>query len=239
MSEKSISLDGVHEQLVDINNGSDSFDAVIIVTPTAEDMDKNYNIGIGTQSQIDNKKDISFSSIKGIYKKTFSHTPVVPGGEPDVFYLIMSSQSPINNIKVMVDVRRNTPPSPPPPQQQPHYHPQPTVVEQFQQPKTTTYVKYFLAVVIVSVGAYFLYKFWKKSQSDKQSDKQNDKIPTTVQIPAPTTTLVHTPTTVQTPTPTTIPAAISTTVDVPQQVRRVAEVPVTSIPKKHAKFTFY
>jgi len=169
MAEKVISLDGVHDQLVDINNGIVAFNVVIVITPPDEEMSKEYSIGIGTQSQIDNKKDISFSLIKGVYKKSFTHTPVDPTAEAEVFYVVMNSQQPVNNIKVQIDLKElgvSKPQQPPQPQPQP-----PQVREQFKQPTTskTTYLKYIVAVTIVVFGAYFLYNFWKKSRTEKSN----------------------------------------------------------------------
>lgn len=176
MTEKNISLDGVHEQLVDINNGVREFSVVIHVTPPEDEMDNEYNIGIGTQSQIDNKKEISFSAIKGIYKKSFSHSQVNPAGDPDVFYLIMSSKIPVNNLKVIIDLVDNTPvdpaPSLPPPAQEVR-QPAP-IVQHKEQNKNVMYAKYALAAVILSIGAYFLYKFWQKSKDDTKALKSVD-----------------------------------------------------------------
>lgn len=165
MTEKNISLDGLHEQLVDINNGVREFSVVILVTPPEDEMDKEYNIGIGTQSQIDNKKEISFSAIKGVYKKSFSHSPVNPEGDPDVFYLIMSSQAPINNIKVRIDLVDNGPEKYAPPPKAADVARPP--VPQKKASNKMLYLKCIIAVVILGIGAYFLYKFWKKTKDAK------------------------------------------------------------------------
>ena len=161
MAGKSISLDGVHDQLIDINNGIRSFVANILITPPTDEIAKEYSVGIGTQSQIDNKKDITFSLVKGVYKKSFTHTPANPSGDADVFYIIMSSQQPVNNINVQIDLKDTQPPpvEKPAPVVVPQKPVLPPVVEAVS--NRQLYLKYLIAAVIVIIGVYFLYKFWK------------------------------------------------------------------------------
>ena len=232
MTEKNISLDGIHEQLVDINNGVREFSAVIFVTPPEGEMDKEYNIGIGTQSQIDNKKEISFSAIKGIYKKSFTHAPVNPAGDPDVFYLIMSSQAPVNNIKVHIELIDNGPET---------YTPPPKTGEQKVEPKVEKkpankkmlYIKFFIAIVMLTIGGYFLYKFWKK-KDDKITPAPGDVFKQSLkfafpqtQVPAPTVPVATVPVPI---VPVTVPVpAVPVTVPVPVPVP-VPAVPVHTVP---------
>jgi len=235
MTETNISLDGIHEQLVDINNGVREFSVVIFVTPPEGEMDKEYNIGIGTQSNIDNKKEISFSQIKGIYKKSFTHAPVNPTGDPDVFYLIMSSQAPVNNIKVHIELIDNGPETytPPPKTREQKVEPE---VEKKPANKKMLYIKFFIAIVMLTIGGYFLYKFWKKKDDKiptapadvfKQSLKfafPHTQVPVTT-VPVPVTTVPVPVTTVPVPV-TTVPVHVPT---VPVPVTTVP-VPVTTVP---------
>ena len=186
MIQKNISLDGIHEQLIDINNGMPAFGVSIVVTPAPDEMDKQYSIGIGTQAQIDNKKEISFSDIKGVYKKSFSHSPVNPTGDPDVFYLIMTSKEPVNNINIIIDLVNNRPV---------HTHHAPPIVQE-KEVVYPTYAKYAIALLIIAVGSYFLYKFWKKTKDSKTEPARKNVEP--VFSPAPP---VQAPVPVQVPVP--------------------------------------
>ena len=215
MTEKNISLDGLHEQLVDINNGVREFSVVILVTPPEDEMDKEYNIGIGTQSQIDNKKEISFSAIKGVYKKSFSHSPVNPEGDPDVFYLIMSSQAPINNIKVRIDLVDNGPEKYAPPPKAADVARPP--VPQKKASNKMLYLKCIIAVVILGIGAYFLYKFWKKTKDAKIT-------PTNADVFRPTMRLVS-------PQPPAVPQVAVPQVAVPQVAVPPVAVPQVAVPQ--------
>ena len=168
MAERIISLDGVHDHLIDINNQHvKAFDAVIVITPQESEMDIEYKIAIGTQSQIDNKREIPFSKLKGVYKKTLSHIPV---GDADIFYIIMNSSKPMSEIHVSVNLNDKTDHS---------NDKQPTPAVEVVPTKeafipatkeavkpSRSYLKYTVAIVIIAVGAYFLYNFWKKSKNN-------------------------------------------------------------------------
>lgn len=168
MTERIISLDGVHDHLIDINNQHvRAFDAIIVITPQESQLDIEYKIAIATQSQIDNKRNIPFSNLNGVYKKTLSHKPV---GDADIFYIIMNSSMPMSEIHVSINLVDNTDHSN-------DKQPVPAVEVQTTKeafiPVTTeavkpsrSYLKYIIAIVIIAVGAYFLYNFWKKSKEN-------------------------------------------------------------------------
>jgi len=168
MAERIISLDGVHDHLIDINNQHvKAFDAVIVITPQESEMDIEYKIAIGTQSQIDNKREIPFSNLKGVYKKTLSHIPV---GDADIFYIIMNSSKPMSEIHVSINLNDKTDHSN---DKQPTPAVEVVPTKEAVIPATKeavkpsrSYLKYTVAIVIIAVGAYFLYNFWKKSKNN-------------------------------------------------------------------------
>ena len=155
MAQHQITLDGTHDQMLEINGNVPSFDANISIIP--ENKDTPYTFAIASQSQMDDPdKPLAFSTLKGEYRKTFSYKPI-NGEKPDSFSVIMSSKEKSNHT-VIIELIENE--INPPPQQ--------PVVEQFEQEKpnnTAKYIKIVIAVIIIGVGAYFLYNFWKKSKT--------------------------------------------------------------------------
>ena len=53
MTSRKISLDGTHQQLIEINSEAKYFEANITVIPSEADKEKTYEIGIITQEKLD------------------------------------------------------------------------------------------------------------------------------------------------------------------------------------------
>lgn len=158
MTEKIISLDGQHQQMIDINGGLHAFHCSLDIIPTTQDMDKEYEVAIITQAQIDSGVEIPFSKIRGQYKKTFQHMPV--SDQVDVFYVILSSSQPMENMKLLTDLKEMYKPTQQSSQSPPHQPP----------PQQTNYLKYIIALVILIIGGYFLYVFFTKNANAAPSD---------------------------------------------------------------------
>lgn len=155
MTEKIISLDGQRQQMIDINGDLRAFHCSIDIVPQEQDMDKEYEVAILTQTQIDSGSNIPFSRIRGRYKKTFQHMPV--SDQLDVYYIILTSSQPIENMKLLTDIKEMYVPTQSSQQpSQPQTHPP-------EPPKQTNYLKYIIAIVILVIGCYFLYMFFTKN----------------------------------------------------------------------------
>lgn len=144
IEETFVSLDGVHQSLVDINGTIVPFDAEITINPP-NDTD-TYNISVVSQSDLD-AGSISFTPIQGPTKLSKKYeSPTFQN-----FYVCIKSDTVIKDIKVTIQLVQL-------PQLPQIIHRQ--VVEPDK--SDSDVVRIILALFVIVIGGFFLQKFWKQ-----------------------------------------------------------------------------
>lgn len=161
MTSKKITLDGSHRQLIDFGVGDiENFNSTIVITPSAEDSEKAYEIAFTNQTNLDAGVDLKFASIKGSFRKNFRNEGIDT--------LIINSSDTFNDMQIDITVEEIVKQNQP---QQPKIMPksrpvEQQVVEHFNDDSGKN-IKYVVGILVVLVGGFLLYYFWKQSQIDK------------------------------------------------------------------------
>lgn len=177
MTSRKISLDGKHQQLVEINPNAKFFSADIIVTPNNDDMEKKYEIAITTQEKLDSGVNPKMSSISGIFQKSLN----VTSGDYQSYCLIIKSSEVFSDMDIKINlepVEDEIEEVAPAPQK---LAPSNTSHEQMkniikEKENGNKKIKYIIGALIILVGVFFLYHFWKSKSVTSSSSQSSEQI---------------------------------------------------------------
>lgn len=200
MTSRKISLDGKHQQLVEINPNVKFFSADIKVSPIENDMEKKYDIAITTQEKLDSGVDPKMSSISGVFQKSLS----VTSGDYQSYCLIIKSNEVFSDIDININlepIEDEVEEVVPTQQNQVIAN---EVHEQMKQvikkrENGSKKIKYIIGALILLVGGFFLYHFWKSkniTSTTSESAEQASPAPAPALAPA-----IETPESVTLPVP--------------------------------------
>ncbi len=146
-----IDLDGIHQQLLDINGDAHYFESEISIKLKPEDTSKKITCGVVSQDDLDNNTMNLEVVTTGNY-----YTNISNGGAKQKYqnyFLYINSSEPITGISVDINTNELQPP---------------VDVESFEQLKSTKnnqtvfYVKMIMTLVVLIVGISLMMKFWKE-----------------------------------------------------------------------------
>ena len=166
MTSRKISLDGTHQQLIEINSEAKYFEANITVIPSEADKEKTYEIGIITQEKLDAGVVPKIASISGKFSKTIKVTE----GDYQSYCLIIKSSEPFTDMDIQINidefVEQNIEHEPahtiaPPSMDATHAMMQDAIK---QREGGNKMLKYIIGALIILVGGFFLYHFWKSKK---------------------------------------------------------------------------
>lgn len=171
-STHTITLDGKHKQLIDLNKDKKLFEAHFVITPHTLDLDKKYKLAVVSQSVLDGEDEIQFRDIVGIYRGDVKNDD--PESKYENFFIVLQSLSQMKPVQIEVELQEileqnqevQT-------QQETHeletYHQE--VHEKAKSEKSLknkSVIKYVILFFVLVAGGYLLYYFWKKSKAQPE-----------------------------------------------------------------------
>jgi hypothetical protein len=184
MTSKTISLDGKHKQIIDLNQDLVDFIVDFTITPLKDDLQKPYEIAITTQEKLDSGLNPKFTQYSGIFNKTIKNT----SGNYQNYCLLIKSTTEFKDITIKINLTplesASAPPTPVPTplpptpvaplaplppvdQAQPKMVPTPTPQHIVQSNDSNKKMKIIVGFLIVVIGGCALYYFWNKSKTAK------------------------------------------------------------------------
>lgn len=145
--DQTVTLDGVHNTLIDINGITTYFVSKVVVTPSAQDMSKKYRVGIVSQEELDSG-EMNIREQTGVFSNMINKNS---GGFQNLFLYLQSSE-PMKDVNVSITTEE----MPPPVMEE-------LVIEPVDNPDTQHYYpKIAVAIMIIIFGIVMLRKFYNE-----------------------------------------------------------------------------
>ena len=177
MTSQKITLNGKHQQLVDLNDDKTNFITEFTITPHTLDLEKTYYASVVTQSQLDNGDDIDFNKLNGIYKGKVENR----NNTYQNYFLAIKSDSQLKDVEIKVDLEElpftgQQEREMIPPMEEMRAQPPPDTLQlPPKKDEGRLKLKYIIALFVIVCGGFLLYYFWKKG---KNQEKETRKVTT-------------------------------------------------------------
>ena len=189
-------LDGIHQQLLDINKDVSNFIAEFLITPHLMEHEIPYKIAVVTQSQLDNGDPIDFKEMKGAFAGTVKNEE----GINQNYFVACKADKPMKDMqfkltlqKVFCQAREDEAQSEAYERAQAHAQAQAQANAQELQGRAllesqdkaiqelnsleqqnTKFYKYILVFFVLIVGGFLMYYFYKQRQVQLETKPKSD-----------------------------------------------------------------